>query len=327
MKRRIIILILAICLAIACKSSTQGRKVSDSIFEVQIEDSKGKYILTVSQAVEYMMSQIQAQYKGDISVLSDEQQKELWKAIAIVCRTNIVKSWENSNCPDLLLNTVVINGRSEMFLNEPIKQTDIINIAQEDTEGMILTYDNTVIFAPFCLLTSGYTRNKGDYLVKKQCDYDKTSNNLIERKRYTATQFWMVLNEMVKKNIDFEYIVKEDIEQIKYNRDDSDYVTSIEVPLVKIYNEYEKTEELSDKSDMSVINIPSEYVKDAFDLHSLHFEFNYCNEKKQIVIVTKGIGDGYGMSLNQALYMASEDYSFENILKYFYSDIELERKW
>lgn len=70
--------------------------------------------------------------------------------------------------------------------------------------------------------------------------------------------------------------------------------------------------------------ITGEDFKEVFSLNSTCFSVKEVDG--QVRIVTKGYGQGYGMSQFGANEMAKDGSSYEQILKYYYDGIEIQRK-
>ncbi len=58
----------------------------------------------------------------------------------------------------------------------------------------------------------------------------------------------------------------------------------------------------------------------AYDWNSSAFSFQEVDG--EIRVMTKGLGHGLGLSLYGANELAKEGFSYKDILKYFYSEIE-----
>ena len=65
------------------------------------------------------------------------------------------------------------------------------------------------------------------------------------------------------------------------------------------------------------------YICSKLDLNSTYFEIIQDGEK--VIIKNKGYGHGVGMSQYGAEGMAREGYTYQDILKYYYKNIEIKK--
>lgn len=110
-------------------------------------------------------------------------------------------------------------------------------------------------------------------------------------------------------NIDVEY------GNLLLHQDDQGYVTAVSIEL------YSDATGCSENMEIKATD-----VKNIFGLKSDNFSIEYINYGNEINVVTRGIGHGYGMSVCYAQYIANSGYKYDDILRFFYTDILLERK-
>ncbi len=165
-----------------------------------------------------------------------------------------------------------------------------------ETKDIVITHNGVIIDALYHSSNSGYTENSEDYYVDAipylrsvESSYDFEMNN-IDEVILSTNSFKEALG------ITDEYLIISNI-----NLRDSKYVSSV------IINE----EEFSGIRLRSVFSLKS---------HS----FTITTMGEDIVITTKGYGHGVGMSQYGARGLAKEGKSYEQILKHYYTDVELQ---
>lgn len=145
------------------KKNTKENAIN-SLFSVILYDEKGSFIFTPEDMVVYMTRSI-VPYEF-ISEMADESAKiEYYKALAVVCRTNLVNEWNDKGCPDKL--DYMKTNLAQIILTDNIYDLKKIKEASKATAGVVITdsvsddKDGEVIVAPF------FTSAKGDLLAKQ----------------------------------------------------------------------------------------------------------------------------------------------------------------
>ena len=176
-----------------------------------------------------------------------------------------------------------------------------ISDAVDCVSDLIITYNSEPISAVFHSTSSGYTENAKDvwgsdvsYLVSGRREGDE-----IAPKYSLSTSF--PINE-------FKQIAEKSIIGVNWN-----------MPIIGDITR-------SDAGGIKTITIGGVLVsgKDfrfIYGLRSTNIEFE-INEN-EIILTTKGYGHGVGMSQYGANYLANQGKTFEDILKYYYTDTEL----
>lgn len=226
---------------------------------------------------------------------------EALKAQAIAARSYALNKIKSTNKEyDLLTditNQVYITKEEmqEKWQDEYEKYYDKIKKAVEDTKNLVMMYDGEVISAYYFAMSNGKTEDVSlvfgeniDYLVSVDSSWDENVKN------------FMVTNEIEKE----EFCEKLDIscEEIKIEeikRTDSNRVDTIKIN----GKEYKGTK-----------------IRALLNLRSTDFDIEI---KESINITTRGYGHGVGMSQYGANEMAKNGATYEEILKYYYKDINL----
>lgn len=234
-------------------------------------------------------------------------EKEALKAQAVASRSYVLKKIEQNKNNDFditddILNQVYIDDNKmkekwgnnyEMYLNK-------ITEAVKETEGEYLTYNNEVIEAFFFSTSSGITENSEEvfstalpYLRSVESKWDSEVSPVFNSKNiFTISEFCTNLSIECNTNLE--------IKNILYNNSGS--IKSIEINN-KIFSGTDVRQKLGLKSTNFTIEQNGNYVE----------------------INTKGYGHGVGMSQYGAQGMAKEGYTYDQILKYYYKDVEISK--
>lgn len=174
--------------------------------------------------------------------------------------------------------------------------------AVDDTEGEIMIYDGEPIKAVFHSSSSGKTENARD-VWGGSVDYLVSVESPGERECPSHESEVSVGIEDFKEKVKKEYkadFSKEIIGEAEYN--DSGSVKSLSVGTVRIKG----TE-----------------IRKMFDLRSTSFKAEVVGDK--VIFRVVGNGHGVGMSQYGANYLAKSGYDYKQILKRYYSGVEIEK--
>ena len=179
-----------------------------------------------------------------------------------------------------------------------INKEDINKIknAINDTKGKIMLYDGKVIKSYYFAMSNGYTEDvklvfseNREYLESVESIYDKKVKNFEVKKEFTKEEICSSLKIDCKELL-FDNIIRSNTNRVNY---------------ITVNNiEYKGTE-----------------FRKLLGLRSTDFTIKELNNK--IIITTKGYGHGVGMSQYGANGMANDGYNYEEILKYFFKNIEI----
>lgn len=186
------------------------------------------------------------------------------------------------------------------------KNYEKIKKAVDDTKGSVLTYNGEIVLYPqFFSTSAGKTENAEDVFSSK-VPYLKSVNSEGEE----VSSAYESEKEVTNK--DFVDIVNS-----KYNKSK-----------LKVDNLKEKVEIKSRTEGGAVLDIKlgGETIKGTdfrklFDLKSANFTLEYSKDK--VKIKCKGNGHGVGMSQWGANIMAKDGKGYEEILKHYYTGIEI----
>ncbi len=172
-----------------------------------------------------------------------------------------------------------------------------IEKAVNETKDEYMTYNGEIIKAFYFSTSNGKTENvqnvfgeKLDYLVSVDSNFDKNTTQFNKTIEITTNEFLKKLNLPDTKEIKITNIVKNDTNRV-------DEITINE-------HKFKGTE-----------------IRTLLNLRSTDFEI--VINGKVVKITTKGYGHGVGMSQYGANELAKIGYNYEEILKYYYTGIEL----
>ena len=229
--------------------------------------------------------------------------EEALKAQAIASRTYAMYKIENSNKEyDVVTDVsnqsyITIDDMKAKWKNDFNKYYDKIKNAVMATKGKIMYYNDEIVEAYYFAMSNGYTENASlvfsedkDYLQSVESTYDNNNlKNFIVKKE-------IPLNEVCTKlKIDCNYFIINNIEKSNTGR----------INKITINNKTFKGTE----------------IRKLLNLRSTDLEIEQI--ENNIIFTTKGYGHGVGMSQYGANGMANNGSNYEEILKYFYKNVEI----
>ncbi len=180
-----------------------------------------------------------------------------------------------------------------------------IENAVASTKGQILTYDNKIIEPLFHSTSGGRTENSEDvfsasvpYLRSVESPYEGEAPRMHGSIKLSVDEF---INKIKSVYGDLN---------ISRNNLDEKIVLGEVSEGGKIKTIYIDNKEVSGREIRSLFNLNST-------------SFNFIQSGNEIEIVTTGYGHGVGMSQWGAEGMADEGYDYEEILKHYYTGIEI----
>ncbi|MDD3453039.1 MAG: stage II sporulation protein D [Bacilli bacterium] len=245
-----------------------------------------------------------------IGVLSGEMplsfEKEALKAQAVAARSYVLKKIEQNynkeyDVVDTIANQVYLDNEDLKikFKDEYEEKIVIITEVVKKTSGEYLTYNKEVIEAFFFSTSSGMTENCEEvfqeslpYLKSVDSHYDEISPSYLETKQIKLSEFYQLLNLKYDEQLLVEIIKTTSTGRIKE---------------IKINDQIFTANEIRSK----------------LKLKSTFFSIEQVND--DVIIKTKGYGHGVGMSQYGANGMAKEGYKYDEILKHYYSGVEIEK--
>lgn len=251
--------------------------------------------------------------KANLEVVVDEQligivaneisihkPEECIKAQSVIARTNYYAARQKGTEPPEQMS---MQEMQDLWGEDYAANYEKLKTLVGATKNQTLTYEESYIYAAFHAVSAGNTRNISElypdtdmpYLAAKDCHEDASSE------KYLSVYFWEV-NEFLtlcQNTFPDNGITNADEIQIE-TRDSSGYVLSVKV---------------------GQTSCTGEDFRNALGLESSYFTITKVDENIRIVVM--GLGHGLGLSQNMAEQMAQEGKTYEEILQYFYSGVEI----
>jgi len=179
---------------------------------------------------------------------------------------------------------------------------NIYKEAIEATKGKLILYNNQPIEALYHEASSGKTRDaksvyKTDipYLRGVESPIDKMSKQV----KYTKEEVVIRIKEKYSNLIVSTNTLENQIQIVE--KDEAGYVGIIQIGNVTLTGEEIKT----------MLELPS-------------CAFKIYNSEQSLIFDVKGIGTGVGLSQNGANELAKQGMDYEDIIKYYYTDVTIE---
>lgn len=285
---------------------TDEKSESDSAVEIRLKRDKGIENMTLNT---YLYGVVAAEMPASFEI-------EALKAQAVAARTYTISKM-NKNIPEHDGAHVCdkINHCKAYISEEELKEKygenwikeyyPKIKNAVSETDGIIATYSGEPITAVFHSTSSGMTENSKDvwsgdvpYLVSVVSEGEEESPRYADSITFSKEDFIKKISESGKNPV-FSENTAEWIGEITKNESGS--VNTIKIGGVS----FKGTE-----------------VRELLGIRSTNFEIIPGDT---IRINTKGNGHGVGMSQYGANYMAKHGYTYEQILKKYYTGITVEK--
>jgi len=277
---------------------------------VQVYDVNKKVVIDI---------EIEEYIKGVVAgEMPAEFETEALKAQAVAARTYLLyKLKKNTVNPEQHREAPICTGihcqvyYSRDMLLEKFSQDwfdkywDKIENAVNSTKGEILSYDKKVIEPLFHSTSGGKTENSEEvfgtfmpYLRSVESPYEEASPKLNASVSIPVTEFIKKLNDeyglsdLTEKNLKSKISLLEMSEGGKI-----------------------KSLKIGDKV------LTGREIRSLYNLNSASFKF--IQSKNSIEIITTGYGHGVGMSQYGANGMAAKGYGYEDILKHYYTGVEI----
>ena len=231
---------------------------------------------------------------------------EALKAQAVAARSYVMKKMEYNkdrdyDVVDTIMNQVYL---SDDYLRSVWKESynDKINkikTAVIETKGEYISYNGDVAEAFFFSTSVGATENSGEifskqlpYFVSVSSTWDEISPLYSTNKTISLKEFYNLLGLSYSDTLDIEKI---------------DTTSTGRVNKIKINGNTFTGGQMIDK-----LNLRSSF-------------FEITKDGENVVINTKGYGHGVGMSQYGAEGMARAGYTYDQILKYYYTGVEIKK--
>ncbi len=197
-----------------------------------------------------------------------------------------------------------INEKSEVWGDSAKTNAQKIKNAISETANEVITYNGDVINAVFHSTSSGNTENAKDvwgkdipYLVSVKSDGEEASPRFKSEETYTADDFKKLATENIK-NVKFDDILFSDITR----------TATGSIKTLKIGNK----------------EIEGTQLRKIYNLRSTNTQIT--QEGDNIIFSVTGNGHGVGMSQYGANHLAKSGLGYADILKHYYTGVEVVKR-
>lgn len=301
MKRFIVFFIVFVCMIF----SYVNKEKSNVVLNEDIEIKKEEFNVNVSYNDEVINLELEEYVVGVVACeMPASFDDEALKAMSVAARTFALYKLENNKNYKLKSDTsdqcyISLSEMKDKWGNNFDKYYNKIKNIVYETKNEYMVYNDEVIISFYFSISNGYTENvenvfsqKLDYLVSVDSSWDKNSN-------YKSKDLKIKINDFFNKlGIDYSNNIN-----IKYERSDTGRVNYLYIN----GNKFKGTK-----------------IRTLLSLRSTDFEIS--NDNEYVYIKTKGYGHGVGMSQYGANYMAKSGYKYDEILKHYYTDVEIVNK-
>lgn len=301
MKRFIVFFIVFVCMIF----SYENKEKSNAVLNDDSEVKKEEFNVNVSYNDEVINLELEEYVIGVVACeMPASFDEEALKAMSVAARTFALYKLKNNKNYKLKSDTsdqcyISLSEMKDKWGNNFDKYYNKIKNLVYETKNEYMIYNDEVIISFYFSISNGYTENvenvfsqKLDYLVSVDSSWDKNSN-------YKSKDLKIKINDFFNKlGIDYSNNIK-----IKYERSDTGRVNYLYIN----GNKFKGTK-----------------IRSLLSLRSTDFEIS--NDKEYVYIKTKGYGHGVGMSQYGANYMAKSGYKYDEILKHYYTDVEIVNK-
>lgn len=249
-----------------------------------------------------------------------EFELEALKAQAITARTYIVRRMAEQDYSHVpVVGAIVTDSIThQAYLTEEQLQSkwdastytrniNKMNQAVNETRGLVVTYENRPIDATFFSTSNGFTENSEDYWSME-----------IPYLRSVPSPWDQTLSPKYRETVSFPYQTV--FKQLEIPLNQRTATTIGDPTLMTILD----TSEGNRIKEVRIANhtFTGREVREKLGLNSSQFTWEWVGD--QIQITTYGYGHGVGMSQYGAHGMAQEGKKAEEIIKYYYQDVEIQ---
>lgn len=244
--------------------------------------------------------------------ISEECEPETLKAQAVVIRTQIYRTLEDSEDKTLTESYLSRDEMEDKWGAENYGEYYEKYIrAVEETDDTVVMYGDAYAWTPFHQSSNGMTRSAAEvlgsndypYIAVRECPLDKEADDEIQTFTFPYTEIQSLCRDFLVAEED------EDKAAQGYTYDDFEVRSCDSAGYV---------------SELRMGNTicTGDQFRDALSLPSSAFSFSE-EDDDNIKITTTGKGHGLGMSIWTADQMAKEGKTFEEILAFFFEGTEL----
>ena len=277
--------------------------------ELKFDYSESLIVIVKREAADkidyvYLEDYITGVLAGELPITFSD---EAFKAQAVAARSYVLKKMDyNKNSEfdvyDSVKDQVYLDSNylKSIWKNKYVEKINKIKKVVMDTSGEYLTYDGSIIDAFFFSTSVGYTENSEDvfsnsvpYLRSVKSEWERdTSPVFSSTVNLNIYEFYLKLGLPYKEKVITKVV---------------DTTSTGRIKKIKI------NDVLFDGVDVRFkLNLKSNY-------------FTIVQKDESIIITTKGYGHGVGLSQYGAEAMSKLGFKYDEILKYYYQGVVLEK--
>lgn len=240
-----------------------------------------------------------------------KEEEEALKAQAVIVRTHIYQLLQTSGKDTINAEEIGFVYKTDSQMREewgdsfPDNYNKLMKIV-DNTSCKIITYEGEPIKPYFHSSSSGYTRNgtelfeeKLPYLLSVQSSKDVEAENYLQGILIEKEEF---VDKLKMEKSDIAISVEKPLETMQIiSRCEAGYIKSLQIG--------------------NVVMSGDEFAH-IFELNSPNFQVE--EYEGDIRIITKGMGHGLGLSMYGACKLAESGKGYEEILKHYYTGVELD---
>ena len=295
MKNKLLLLIIVLLIPVAVFVGNKKKDISNNDEvkeEVVVNLNKNNEVIRLSLN-DYLIGVVGQEMPASFNY-------EALKAQAVAVRTFAYNYYDNNeiNIADSVQHYISTEEMKNKWGNEYDKYYNKIKDSVLETNNEVIMYNNNIIKSYYYAISNGKSEDSMTvfneelpYLKIVDSSFDQDVKNFEVTTSFTYDNFCLLLS-LNNCNIDISNIKKDD---------------SNRVELITI-------------NDKEYLGID---IRKKLNLRSTDFEIELLNDS--IEIKTKGYGHGVGMSQYGANYLANKGYNYQNILKYYYKDVEIKK--
>src|SRR5574344_1602215 len=294
MKNKILVLVIIILIPVCILVVFKNKNI-DNINNANLES---EIIVKLTKDGEYLTLNLDDYLIGVVGAeMPASFNLEALKAQAVASRTYALYN-KNDNITTSTSEQAYLTNKElkTKWLDQYDDYYNKIKTSITSTENLVIKYNNNLIKSYYYAMSNGKTEKSMavfnedfPYLNEVDSSFDEQMNNFLVTKNINQSDFCSALN------IDCNSI---NITNIVY--DDTKRVQSISI----------NNQEFSGIQIRKLLNLRST-------------DFAITLNDNQISITTKGYGHGVGMSQYGANYLANNGKNYEEILKYYYQNVEI----
>lgn len=247
-----------------------------------------------------------------------EYREETLKAQAVILRSICMRKMQETGLlqkEDSGLECLEEAERQMLWGEDFAENEERFAGAVQDTEGIVLTWQNEIVKPPYFRLSAGKTRSgreifgveNGDFSMdgsnmanswcqSVECPYDLESADFLQERRVDKEEF-------IKKLAAEGFFLPDEGAKLKLTRDSAGYVLFLEC--------------LDSRME-------GEKFRKLFALPSASFSLR--EEAGEIILQTKGVGHGLGFDQYGADLLAADGKDYMELLHFFFTDLSLEKR-